>query len=81
MYNKQLMNPKTLDIYEKLTSALREIRKEHKKLIDKAKKKTIADDENKKLRELIKLNNKLEKLRKDIWDAHSLLSIVLSEKK
>lgn len=81
MYNKQLMNPKTLDIYEKLISALREIRKEHKKLIDKAKKKTITDDEKVKLRELIKAHNKLEKLRKTIWDTHSLVSMVLRSKK
>lgn len=76
MYNKQLMNPKTLELYEKIISALREIRKEHRKLIDKAKKKTITSDESKQLRELINVHNHLEKIRQKIWDNHSLLSII-----
>lgn len=81
MYNKQLMNPKTLDLYEKMITALKEIRKEHKRLIEKAKKKTITPDESRRLRELIKAHNKLEKMRKTIWDNHSLVSIVLKNQK
>ena len=79
MYNKQLMNPKSLEIYEKAIDVLKAIRKEHKRLIERAKKKTITEDEKIKLRELIKAHNKIEKLRKSIWDSHSLVQLFLKK--
>lgn len=79
MYNKQLMSPKSLEIYEKTIEALKAIRKEHKRLIERAKKKTITEEEKVELRELIKAHNKIEKLRKSIWDNHSLVQLVLKK--
>lgn len=81
MYNKELMSPKTRDLFDKIVSALKGIRTEHKKLINKARKKTITPEEKKKLTELIKLHNKLEKLQKQIWDSHSLVKLVLKNQK
>ncbi len=77
MYNKQLMNPHTLDIYEKAVEALQAIKKQHKKLIEKAKNKTISNDEKAQLKEIIKVYNKVEKLRKELWDNHSLIKAIL----
>lgn len=79
MNNKQLMSPKSLEIYEKAIEALKAIRKEHKRLIERAKKKTITEEEKKELRELIKAHNKIEKLRKSIWDNHSLVQLILKK--
>lgn len=74
---KLLMSPKTLEIYEKSIKAIRAIRAEHKKLIKKAKDKTITPEEVKTLRELIKAHNQIEKLRKSISDNHSIARIAV----
>ena len=58
------MELKTLEIYEKLISDIKALKREHKKLILKAQKKTITSDEVKHLHKLIEIHNKLESTAK-----------------
>lgn len=57
--------------YDKLIRLLRAVRKEHRKLMDKAVKKKatkeqLSPEEKKKLHAYIKLHNTIEKLLRDI---------------
>lgn len=81
MYNKQLMDPKTRDLFEKTAEAISVLKVQHKELIAKAKNGTISTQEKVELNHLIKLYQKLEKLRTMIWDSHSLVKIALKNMK
>lgn len=81
MFNKELMSPRDLEIYEKAIEALKAIKKEHKRLMGKLKNKTITEDENKQLRELIKAHNKIEKLKQTVWENNSLIKIAMKQEK
>ena len=79
MLNSQIMNANTLKRYNKITDAIKSLRTVHGQLIKKAKAKKLDAAGRAKLKVVITLHNKLEKIRKEIWDAHSLVNIVLRD--
>ena len=74
MFNRELMTPKTLKIYEELVVSLKVLKAAHAKLI---KQKNRTAEENKQLREIIKAHNACEKMKNEIWNAHSLVQIAV----
>jgi hypothetical protein len=74
MFNRELMSAKTLKIYEELVGSLKVLKTEHARLI---KRKNRTDEENRQLREIIKAHNACEKMKNEIWNAHSMVQIAI----
>ncbi len=74
MFNRELMSAKTLKIYEELAGSLKVLKAEHARLI---KRKNRTEEENKQLREIIKAHNACERMKNEIWNAHSLVQIAV----